>query len=92
MTRKRFIKLAMSYGIQRNEAENLALEVKTAGSYNRLYERNRLLFSMTAIGTAFGKTTKTVAIAMGKAYQKMFAKPVLTEIKNQRRTADNDNG
>ena len=92
MTRKQFIKLSMSYGIQRNEAENLALEVKTAGSYNRLYEKNRLLFSVTIIGMEFRKITRTAARAMGKAYQKMLVKPVLTEIKRQRRIADNDNG
>lgn len=92
MTRKRFIKLSMSYGIQRNEAENLALEVKTAGSYNRLYERNRLLFSMTAIGMTFSEATKTVVRAMEKACQEMLVKPILTEIKRQRRITDNDNG
>lgn len=34
MTRKRFVKLMMSYGYSRNESENIAREVPGKGSYD----------------------------------------------------------
>lgn len=37
MTRKRFIKLAMSHGVQRNKAEKLAKMVSACDSYEDLY-------------------------------------------------------
>lgn len=37
MTRKRFIKLAMSHGYSRNEAAELASEVRWYGSYESMY-------------------------------------------------------
>ncbi len=41
MTRKRFVKLVMSCGIQRNQANELAKEVKTYGSYDEMYKHYR---------------------------------------------------
>lgn len=38
MTKKRFIKLVMSYGIQRNEAEAMAFDVEVYGGYENLYK------------------------------------------------------
>lgn len=37
MTKKRFIKLVMSYEIPRNKAQEIALEIKQSGSYSRLF-------------------------------------------------------
>ena len=37
MTRKRFIKMAMSYGLQRNEAEGWTCYVDNFGSYRSLF-------------------------------------------------------
>lgn len=37
MTRKRFVKLCMSQGWQRNDAQLLAARVGPAGSYDRLF-------------------------------------------------------
>lgn len=42
MKRKRFVKLAMSYGVQRNEAERLAKLVCVLGSYEAVFEHYRL--------------------------------------------------
>lgn len=38
MTRKRFVKLAMSRGIRRNDAEEVAQRVSEAGTYDELYQ------------------------------------------------------
>lgn len=37
MKRKRFVKLAMSYGVQRNEAERMAKLICVYGSYEALF-------------------------------------------------------
>lgn len=42
MKRKRFVKLAMSYGVQRNEAERLAKLVYVLGSYEDVFAHYRL--------------------------------------------------
>lgn len=41
MTKKRFIKLIMSYEIQRNEAERIAPDVAQYGSYEEMFESIR---------------------------------------------------
>ena len=41
MTRKRFVKLAMSHGFSRNEAECLSHYVNAFGSYSNLYAHNK---------------------------------------------------
>ena len=71
----------MAHGFQRNEAESSAFEVRTAGSYQKLYESNRLLFSVSAIGMAYRAFVRAAVRAMERAWRKMFVKPVLTEIK-----------
>lgn len=38
MTRKRFVKLAMSRGIRRNDAGEVAQKVSEAGTYDELYQ------------------------------------------------------
>ena len=45
MTRKRFIKLAMSNGVQRNKAEKLARLVSACDSYEDLYRLKLCEFS-----------------------------------------------
>lgn len=59
MKRKRFVKLAMSYGVQRNEAERLAKLVCVYGSYEALFaaqhfgleiERVKMVFRQFADG------------------------------------------
>lgn len=42
MKRKRFLKLVMSYGVQRNEAERLAKMVCVYGSYEAVFAHYRL--------------------------------------------------
>ncbi|WP_207709215.1 MULTISPECIES: hypothetical protein, partial [unclassified Neglectibacter] len=45
MKRKRFVKLAMSYGVQRNEAGRLAKLVCVLGSYEGVFAHYRLPLS-----------------------------------------------
>lgn len=42
MTRKRFLKLVMSYEVPRNDAERMAVRVNEFGSYESLYFYLRL--------------------------------------------------
>lgn len=53
MTRKRFIKLAMSYGIQRNQVNTLARALQPSQSYQQLYHKYNLAF-------VFFKSSKAV--------------------------------
>lgn len=53
MKRKRFIKLAMSYGVQRNEAERLAKLVCVYGSYEALFTAQRFGLEMERVKKAF---------------------------------------
>ena len=46
MTRKRFIKLMMGRGMQRNDAKILATGVYIWGSYKVLYQKHVALFSV----------------------------------------------
>ena len=47
MTRKRFIKLMMAKGLQKNKAREIALLVHTCGSYDKLYKTTAVLFTVT---------------------------------------------
>lgn len=64
MSRKRFIKLAMSHGLQRNEAELLSLYVGVYGSYSKLYEHNKSRLHIkrwtTDVQNAAVKLTKSI--------------------------------
>lgn len=42
MTRKRFLKLVMSYEVPRNDAERMAVRVNEFGSYESLFSYLRL--------------------------------------------------
>lgn len=53
MKRKRFIKLAMSYGVQRNEAERLAKLVCVYGSYEALFMAQRFGLEIERVKMAF---------------------------------------
>ena len=53
MKRKRFIKLAMSYGVQRNEAERLAKLVCVYGSYEALFAAQHFGLEIERVKMAF---------------------------------------
>ena len=66
MKKKRFIKLVMSCGIQRNEAVRIAKGVKTYGTYNTLYEIYRIqrafrpeILAMRRLGKAFHEAAES---------------------------------
>ncbi len=63
MTRKRFVKLAMSHGMQRNEAEALANCVHVYGSYHTMYEEKRATWAVIHLERAFQKFSVTAAEA-----------------------------
>lgn len=47
MTRKRFIKLMMAKGIQKNEAQAIAVFVHAYGSYEILYEKTKAYYNFS---------------------------------------------
>ena len=47
MTRKRFIKLMMAKGIQKNEAQAIAVFVHAYGSYEILYEKTKAYYDFS---------------------------------------------
>lgn len=53
MKRKRFVKLAMSYGVQRNEAERLAKLVCVYGSYEALFAAQHFGLEIERVKMAF---------------------------------------
>lgn len=66
MKKKRFLRLVMSYGFQRNEAEALAARVGEVGSYAALFERYRYALVWRPATLAFRRFGKaTVAAARG---------------------------
>lgn len=67
MKRKRFIKLAMSYGVQRNRAEKIARLISICGSYENLYEAeifalemNRAEIFFRRLGNAIVQVWETI--------------------------------
>lgn len=76
MKRKRFVKLVMSQGIQRNEAERMARNVAVFGSYKSLYEHYRLMLAFRPAILAFrrmGKAFKKAVEKQFKAFKAAFA-------------------
>lgn len=62
MKRKRFVKLAMSYGVQRNEAERLAKLVCVLGSYEGVFAHYRLYLEGRRATMALRRVYKSVEV------------------------------
>ena len=67
MKKKRFVRLVMSYGVQRNEAAHMAARVGTFGSYEALFAAYRPLLvgraTMQGLQRGFRNLSETVAFA-----------------------------
>ena len=63
MKRKRFVRLLMARGIQRNEAEQIARTVGTYRSYAAMYESLRLWLAMRSLTVAMRGVAKSVVEA-----------------------------
>lgn len=61
MTRKRFIKLAMSCGVQRNEVALIASLISVYGSYTNLMRAYSMRFSATKATNAIKKAACSIA-------------------------------
>lgn len=75
MKRKRFVKLAMSYGVQRNEAERLAKLVCVLGSYEAVFAHYRHYLEGKRAIAVFQRIHKSVLRAvrpMVKTLQELF--------------------
>lgn len=75
MKRKRFVKLAMSYGVQRNEAERLAKLVCVLGSYEAVFAHYRHYLEGKRAIAVFQRIYKSVLRAvrpMVKTLQELF--------------------
>lgn len=59
MTRKRFIKLCMSHGWQRNDAQLLASRVGPAGSYDRLFSIFEFIRTVETAGVMLANQLST---------------------------------
>ena len=64
MKRKQFEKLAMSYGVQRNEAERLAKLVCVYGSYEAVFAHYRLYLEGRRATMALRRVYKSVMRAV----------------------------
>lgn len=71
MKRKRFVRLLMARGIQRNEAEQIARTVGAYGSYAAMYESLRLWLAMRSLTVAMRGVAKSV-VAAAKAISNAF--------------------
>ena len=68
MTRKRFIRLVMAYGIQRNEAQRMAMEAnKRCRSYTEAYEAMRVGLVFRKMGNRLAKASVKLRKAATKA-------------------------
>lgn len=63
MTKKRFVKLAMSHGMSRNEANQLAQSVLVYGSYDTMYAEKRATWAVLRLSRSFWKLGVTAAEA-----------------------------
>jgi hypothetical protein len=76
LKRKRFVKLAMSYGVQRNEAERLAKMVCVLGSYEAVLEHYRLYLEGRRAVAVFQRIYKSILRAvrpMVKSLREFFS-------------------
>lgn len=71
MTRKRFMRLVMARGIQRNEAARMAQNVAAFSSYDRLYAHYGVLLAFRPLSTSlrkFGRAVEKAAKAFGDSF------------------------
>ena len=68
MTKKHFIKKAMSYGVQRNEANVLADQISNFESYDKLFAAMKLRF---AVGEFVSNVARALAPVV-KALKRVF--------------------
>lgn len=72
MTRKRFVKLAMSHGIPRNNAEKMARRSSSAMSYDELFltapelKVSSLQRALEDLAAAFSQISEAIRSAMGE--------------------------
>lgn len=64
MKKKRFLRLVMSYGVQRNEAARMAARVGASGSYEALFASIRPWLAVRSLGLAFRRIGKTAVTAV----------------------------
>lgn len=76
MKRKRFVRLLMARGIQRNEAERIARTIGAYGSYAEMYESLRLWLAMRSLTVAMRGVAKSV-VAAEKTISNAFGALVL---------------
>ena len=72
MKKKRFLKLVMSYGIQRDEAARMAARVGKFGSYEALFLSLRPSLAFWQMGAAARRAGRTIRQA-ARAFGDMFA-------------------
>jgi hypothetical protein len=94
MKRKRFIKLVMACGIQRNGAEFLARQIDTEKSYENLYKKYapylKIRAAFTTLWKQAAKVVESVKSSFMKfSYQLQDTAAAINSAKN-RRTADNE--
>ncbi len=63
MKKKRFLRLVMSYGVQRNEAARIAAGVGASGSYEALFASIRPCLAVRSLGVAFRRIGKAAEAA-----------------------------
>lgn len=71
MTKKRFVKLTMKYGMNRNEAKDLAKYVCVYGSYDTMYAQKCATLALRRMIRSFQKlgiTTAEAAKSIGGLY------------------------
>ena len=71
MKKKRFLRLVMAYGIQRNEATQIAARVGKFGSYNALFTAYRPLLIGRAFAAGFEMGLRKVSAAAVSAARGM---------------------
>ena len=72
MKKKRFLKLVMSYGIQRDKAARMAARVGEFGSYEALFLSLRPSLAFWQMGATVRKAGRTIRQA-ARAFGDMFA-------------------
>lgn len=72
MKKKRFLKLVMSYGIQRDKAARMAARVGEFGSYEALFSFLRPSLAFWQMGAAARRAGRTIRQA-ARAFGDMFA-------------------
>lgn len=60
MRKKRFLRRVMAYGVQRNEAQEMARRVAEFGTYEALFEHYRFTLSFRPAVLAFRRTRKNM--------------------------------